>query len=418
MAAALGLGLRRRRRRDLASAPRERSSPCASAPIADPTGVVAGFADATGRFLPLVCTLNATKVTDTVARLLGVALDELDQLALDVRGRARAASCSSPTSTANAHPTARPPPAACWRPAFRHRAATDRPRRVRGSGVQPARRARRARATPASPRRRAGSSSWVVGLARWRTNAWWPTSPSGRCWCPRSTSTSHCGACVQAAAMLGARDVMEVAARLVARCRTHRRARPSGRRRSDTSCIRGGQCQRAQLNFPWSKPQSPSTTCAPSTAVDARSASVRHRRGCRGSPSTERPGWMQAALRGRARRRRARPRRRATSPCSCRGRARRSRPAPRTACACACGVPTGRSRRGASRSTSRPVCCRRTTGRRAGSRPPTRARRRRAGSRRCTSGARSRFRPRDGRTIERARLYATSAGINQLHLQR
>ena len=35
-------------------------------PTADPTGAVAGFADATGRFLPLVCTLNATKVTDTV----------------------------------------------------------------------------------------------------------------------------------------------------------------------------------------------------------------------------------------------------------------------------------------------------------------------------------------------------------------
>ena len=38
-------------------------------PTADPTGAVAGFADATGRFLPLVCTLNATKVTDTVAPL-------------------------------------------------------------------------------------------------------------------------------------------------------------------------------------------------------------------------------------------------------------------------------------------------------------------------------------------------------------
>ena len=32
---------------------------------------MAGFADATGRFLPLVCTLNATKVTDAMARLLG-----------------------------------------------------------------------------------------------------------------------------------------------------------------------------------------------------------------------------------------------------------------------------------------------------------------------------------------------------------
>jgi xylulokinase len=51
-------------------------------PTSDPTGAVAGFADATGRYLPLVCTLNATKVTDTIARLLGVGLDELGSMAL------------------------------------------------------------------------------------------------------------------------------------------------------------------------------------------------------------------------------------------------------------------------------------------------------------------------------------------------
>ncbi|MBX3286286.1 MAG: xylulokinase [Actinobacteria bacterium] len=51
-------------------------------PSADASGTVAGFADATGRFLPLVCTLNATKVTDAVARLLGVSAAELDELAL------------------------------------------------------------------------------------------------------------------------------------------------------------------------------------------------------------------------------------------------------------------------------------------------------------------------------------------------
>ena len=52
-----------------------------SQPTNDASGAVAGFADATGRFLPLVCTLNATKVTDTVARLLGVDLASLDALA-------------------------------------------------------------------------------------------------------------------------------------------------------------------------------------------------------------------------------------------------------------------------------------------------------------------------------------------------
>ncbi|MEV0195937.1 xylulokinase [Nonomuraea sp. NPDC050691] len=52
------------------------------APSADPSGQVAGFADATGRFLPLVCTLNAARVMDAAARLTGVGLDRLGELAL------------------------------------------------------------------------------------------------------------------------------------------------------------------------------------------------------------------------------------------------------------------------------------------------------------------------------------------------
>ena len=50
---------------------------------ADHSGAVAGFCDATGQFLPLVCTLNATKVTDTVARWLGVDAPGLAALAVD-----------------------------------------------------------------------------------------------------------------------------------------------------------------------------------------------------------------------------------------------------------------------------------------------------------------------------------------------
>jgi xylulokinase len=50
-------------------------------PTADPSGLVAGFADASGRYLPLACTLNATKVTDAVARLLGVNHAGLEELA-------------------------------------------------------------------------------------------------------------------------------------------------------------------------------------------------------------------------------------------------------------------------------------------------------------------------------------------------
>jgi xylulokinase len=48
----------------------------------DPTGAVAGFADATGRFLPLVCTLNAAQVLDVVRRMLGISIESFDSLAL------------------------------------------------------------------------------------------------------------------------------------------------------------------------------------------------------------------------------------------------------------------------------------------------------------------------------------------------
>ena len=51
-------------------------------PAADPTGAVAGFADATGRFLPLVCTLNAARVLDAAAAMLGVDHRRLSELAL------------------------------------------------------------------------------------------------------------------------------------------------------------------------------------------------------------------------------------------------------------------------------------------------------------------------------------------------
>ncbi|HWF80903.1 MAG TPA: xylulokinase [Streptosporangiaceae bacterium] len=51
-------------------------------PTADPTGAIAGFADATGRFLPLVCTLNAARVLVAAAAVLGVDLDHLAELAL------------------------------------------------------------------------------------------------------------------------------------------------------------------------------------------------------------------------------------------------------------------------------------------------------------------------------------------------
>lgn len=52
------------------------------AATADPTGLVAGFADASGKFLPLVCTLNAARILTASAAMLGVDFDGLARLAL------------------------------------------------------------------------------------------------------------------------------------------------------------------------------------------------------------------------------------------------------------------------------------------------------------------------------------------------
>ena len=51
-------------------------------PMADPTGSVAGFADATGRYLPLVATVNAARVLAVIGTLLGVDHTEFGALAL------------------------------------------------------------------------------------------------------------------------------------------------------------------------------------------------------------------------------------------------------------------------------------------------------------------------------------------------
>ena len=51
----------------------------------DSSGAVAGFADATGRFLPLVCTLNAARILDAATRILGKSHDEVGALALSAK---------------------------------------------------------------------------------------------------------------------------------------------------------------------------------------------------------------------------------------------------------------------------------------------------------------------------------------------
>ncbi|RLP74087.1 xylulose kinase [Mycetocola tolaasinivorans] len=55
----------------------------------DPTGTVAGFAAASGEYLPLVCTLNAARILDAIAGLLGVDHTGLGTLALEAEPAAR-----------------------------------------------------------------------------------------------------------------------------------------------------------------------------------------------------------------------------------------------------------------------------------------------------------------------------------------
>ncbi|MGI8642802.1 MAG: xylulokinase [Thermomicrobiales bacterium] len=45
-------------------------------PTKDPSGEVCGFADATGRFMPLACMLNCTRVLDVIAGMLGIERQE------------------------------------------------------------------------------------------------------------------------------------------------------------------------------------------------------------------------------------------------------------------------------------------------------------------------------------------------------
>ena len=52
--------------------------------VADPSGLVTGFSDATGNWLPLACTLNASRIIDAMARVTGLGYDEFDEAALSV----------------------------------------------------------------------------------------------------------------------------------------------------------------------------------------------------------------------------------------------------------------------------------------------------------------------------------------------
>ena len=209
MAAALGLGLRPG---DVAlSLGTSGTAFCVSDhPTADATGTVAGFADATGRYLPLVCTLNATKVTDAVARLLGVDPAELDALALERPRRGRRS-------------RARPPPRrrAHAEPSRRHRHPhrdplgrhAREPRTGRGGGrrLQSPRRRRRALSMPASVAQ--GRVLLVGGGARSAAYRQVVADLTGRpVLVPDADELVARGAALQASAVLTGRSFDDVAA--------------------------------------------------------------------------------------------------------------------------------------------------------------------------------------------------------------
>ena len=197
-----------------------------------PRGAVAGFADATGRFLPLVCTLNATLVTETFAGLLGVIARAARRARRWPARPAPTAWCSCPTSPANARPTGPTPPGSLSGLRVRHDARATRPCRVRGRGLWPARRPRRARRRHAEHRttnglflvgggaRPAAYRQIVADLAQREvtvpagTNTW-PSAPASR---PRACCT------------------MRTRARLCAELATRQRLASS--HRTDTSTTR------------------------------------------------------------------------------------------------------------------------------------------------------------------------------------
>jgi len=54
-------------------------------PVDDPSGLVNGFADATGAYLPLACTLNASRIIDAATHLLGASYEAIADLAMSAQ---------------------------------------------------------------------------------------------------------------------------------------------------------------------------------------------------------------------------------------------------------------------------------------------------------------------------------------------
>src|SRR5450759_2743023 len=120
-----------------------------------PGGIVCGFADATGRFLPLVCTLNAARVLDAAARILGVDHASFSRLAL-----------SAPAGAAGMTVV----------PYLEGERTPDRPAAT-GAISRTARRGRRRGCTPAARPLRRGASATPHATRRTRCRRFGSTTP-------------------------------------------------------------------------------------------------------------------------------------------------------------------------------------------------------------------------------------------------
>ena len=151
-----------------------------SEPARDPSGVVAGFADAAGGYLPLAATLNCTLAVDRFAALLGLDRE-------DVADGRRGGRAAVPGRRADAQPAggeragARAPARHARRARSCRRRTTARPSRCSGRSPRSPR-----RAGTSTPARRWSSSAAAPraspGGARWRA------SPAGRSPCPTRRS--------------------------------------------------------------------------------------------------------------------------------------------------------------------------------------------------------------------------------------
>ena len=81
-------------------------------PVYDMTASVTGFADCTGHWLPLACTINGSRIVDAGRAALGLDYEELSRLALEAPSGASGITLT-PTSTANARRIVPKPPPHC-----------------------------------------------------------------------------------------------------------------------------------------------------------------------------------------------------------------------------------------------------------------------------------------------------------------